>query len=126
MMTIFEEIATVTRPDPVRFICEMDYQINAAAGIFVTLWTVANEPDSVVEAQKKPICILHIQLSNWLKDEGYLEGVSDTSDHTGSHVQKTWTIDYEEFIKNHLDSGIIYKYLKAKNITSLQYDPTLA
>jgi hypothetical protein len=125
-MDFFETLTSSVRPASVRYICEMDYQINAAAGIFVTLWTVTNEPDSVVEAQKKPICILHLQLSNWLKDEGYLDGVSDTSDHTGSHVQKTWTIDYEEFIKNHLDSDIIYKYLKAKDITSLQYDPSLA
>lgn len=66
--------------------------------------------------------IKHDDLAIWLDSEGYLSGSDDThSIEAGQYRNDTreWNISYADFEPT---PEIIYDYLKAKKITSLQYD----
>ncbi len=67
--------------------------------------------------------ISHELFRTWLEDNGRLEWVSDSSDHTGQHVQVTGQIGYVEFLNGRLDAELIHEYLTEKGLTSLKYNP---
>ncbi len=121
-MDVFETIAKATRPENQKFICKLYFVAHKAAGIAVTLFTTTDEFTEAIDCNEA-IIILHYQLENWLQDNGYLNYCIDYPDETGKHVQKTGVILYSEFLETDLTEAIIYEYLRAKNLTTLQYDP---
>ena len=67
--------------------------------------------------------ISHELFRTWLDDQGRLEWVSDSSDHTGRHVQTTGRIGYIDFLNANLDESLVHEYMIAKGLTNYKYNP---
>ena len=103
-------------------IVDIDYEVKPS-GIWYKL-AVIDSLESMETVISPPMCILHFQMKEYAKDEGYLDYVID-SERNGEHEQRTGTIGYDSFLEWDLNSKIIYSYLKSRGITQLSFDPTI-
>ena len=114
----------ILKPISHKTICQIEYEV-MTFGIEIRYLTVQSEIDDVPESNRK-LTIPHAPLNIWLKDQGYLDWETNTSDHTGRHIQQTGEIGYIDFIQDLITDQILYDYMKAANMVTHAYDPTLA
>lgn len=90
------------------------------SGVYVEMVTVIDG----YRQKKQKHKILHPDLENWLDKEGYLKG-SETNhaviEGRDTTVTSNWDHWYFDFIRLHLTVDIVYDYLIAKNLTTLEF-----
>jgi len=118
MTTLFDtmRIFQHTESEPLGATSIVDIEIdNRTDGIHIDL--------IVSNGKIKRYIVSHQNFREWLEDNDRLEWTKDDSDHNGSHVQESGTWGYVDYLNAHLDAAMVYEYLKAKALTTLQYVP---
>lgn len=122
MSNPFQAISRSTIPDNAPRIIELEVEVTLDM-IKVTP-IVASGLDNVGEVRRS-ISVRHKEFNAWLESEGRLEAVSNTSDHTGAHVQSVHELSYTDYIKSPTDVFIddLYDFLFKTGRLSLPYVP---
>lgn len=114
---MFEKLGTILRP-AVKVIDLIQYK-DRTDGLEIKIWSGTNPTSFKVS---------HEDFMSWLDAEGYLSGTHSTHKiEAGDYKEdeEKWEIGYVDFINWNLPAEveILYKYLKAKKLTTLKYDP---